>query len=39
MSFKTRKNKKKRFVFWYNAKNNYLCVFFWRKALKPEEIT
>ncbi len=23
----------------YNVKNNYLCVFIWRKALKLNEIT
>jgi hypothetical protein len=34
-----KKKRKFREIYWYNVKNNYLCVFIWRKALKPKEIT
>lgn len=36
---KNRKIEKNIEFFWYNAKNNYLCVFIWQKALKKNEIT
>jgi hypothetical protein len=38
-ALRLRKIKKKGQLFWYNVKNNYLCVFIWRKALKLKEIT
>jgi hypothetical protein len=34
-----KKKRKFREIYWYNVKNNYLCVFIRRKALKPKEIT
>ena len=36
---KQEKARKKKICYCYYVKNNYLCVFIWRKALKLNKIT